>query len=379
MLGVLLVASVAVAVAGSSPVAGASTPTQRMAALTAALQRVVAADGGPPGAIALVQRGSRLLVSTAGVGDVATGTPIGADDTIRIASVSKAFSGAVALQLVSQKRLKLSDTIGELLPALPAAWHPVTLGQLLNHTSGLPDYIKSKAFIAVLTKNPLIDLTPNQLLDFVAHKDLSPGHGHVYDYSDSDNLVVGLMVEAVTGGTYESALASEVTTPLGIGQTVLPTDVAMPSPYVHGYSITPGKPPEDVTLSLNPALAWASGGMLSTPAELNTFMRAYVQGAFTTAPTRRAQFRFIPGDSGPPGPGTNASGLAIFRYRTSCGTVYGHTGNFPGYTIFAAATRTGRRSAEVVVNEQLNDRTEGPVFTLLRQADLLAVCAALPS
>ena len=130
MLGVLLVASVAVAVAvaGSSPVAGASTPTQRMAALTAALQRVVAADGGPPGAIALVQRGSRLLVSTAGVGDVATGTPIGADDTIRIASVSKAFSGAVALQLVSQKRLKLSDTIGELLPALPAAWHPVTLG-----------------------------------------------------------------------------------------------------------------------------------------------------------------------------------------------------------------------------------------------------------
>jgi len=350
-----------------------------MAALQAGLDRVVSTPGGPPGAIAVVQRGDRVLVSTAGVGDVSTGAPIGVDDAVRIASVSKAFSGAVALALVGQKRLKLSDTIGELVPSLPKAWYPVTLEQLLHHTGRLPDYIKSEAFLDVLRKDPLIDLTPMQLLHYVADQGLAPGHGHAYDYSDSDNLVVGLMVEAVTGGSYESALADLVTSPLGIGQTVLPPDAAMPSPYVHGYAVTAGQPPEDVTLSLNPALAWASGGMLSTPAELNTFMRAYVKGAFTAAASRRAQFSFVPGDSGPPGPGTNAAGLAIFRYRTSCGTVYGHTGNFPGYTIFAAATRSGRRSAEVIVNEQLNDRTEGPAFTRLRQAELLAVCAALPS
>jgi len=373
----LVTASLAVA----APPSGAwtLTPKQRMAALTAGLHDVVAAPGGPPGAIAVVQRGSRVLVSTAGVADVASPGPIGLDDTVRIASVSKAFSGAVALALVRQKRLALSDTIGQLLPELPEAWHQVTLAQLLRHTSGLPDYIKSEEFLEVLKKDPLIDLTPLQLLDFVADEGLAPGHGTTYDYSDSDNLVVGLMVEAVTGGSYASALADLVTTPLGIDHTVLPGDEAMPDPFVHGYSVTPGSPPEDVTFFLNPALAWASGGMLSTPAELNTFIRAYVRGAFTNPASRRAQFDFIAGDSGPPGPGTNASGLALFRYQTSCGTVYGHTGNFPGYTIFAAATRTGRRSAEVIVNEQLNDKTEGPVFGLLRKADLLAVCAALPS
>ena len=364
---------------GGARVAAATTPATRMAALTSALSRLVSAPGGPPGAFALVQRGRRVLVSTAGVADVSSGAAIGTDDSVRIASVSKAFSGAVALRLVGQRRLKLSDTIGQLLPALPVAWHRVTLSELLDHTSGLPDYIKSEAFLEVLRRDPLIDLTPMQLLQFVAHQDLAPGHGHTYDYSDSDNIVVGLMVEAVTGGSYQSALADLVTTPLGLGRTTLPTDATVPSPFVRGYAVTPGQPPEDVTRSLNPALAWASGGMLSTPAELNTFMRAYVRGFFTDGVTRRAQFTFIAGDSGPPGPGTNAAGLALFRYRTSCGTVYGHTGNFPGYTIFAAATRTGRRSAEVIVNEQLNDRTAGPVFTMLRQVDLLAVCAAQPS
>jgi D-alanyl-D-alanine carboxypeptidase len=333
--------------------------------------------GGPPGAIALVQTGGRTQVVTAGVGDVTTGVPISPDDTVRIASVSKAFSGAVALYLVSQKRLKLSDTIGQWLPQLPKAWYPVTLGEMLDHTSRLPDYIKSEAFLDELRKDPLVDLTPMQLLGYVADDGLTPGHG--YDYSDTDNIVVGLMVEAVTGQSYEANLAHVVAGPLGLTKTYLPTDVELPTPYVHGYQVTPGKPIEDLSEYLNPALAWASGGMLSTPSELNTFMRAYVRGAFTNAPTRQKQFTFVPGDSGPPGPGTNAAGLGIFRYRTSCGTVYGHTGNFPGYTIFAAATSNGQRSAEVIVNTQLNDNPVTAPFTLLRQIEGMAVCSALGS
>jgi D-alanyl-D-alanine carboxypeptidase len=104
-----------------------------------------------------------------------------------------------------------------------------------------------------------------------------------------------------------------------------------------------------------------------------------VGGFFTNAAARKAQFTFVEGNSGPPGPGANASGLGIFRYQTSCGTVYGHTGNFPGYTIFAAATRDGSRSAEVVINEQLNDNPVTPAFKLLRQIDGLAICAATRS
>jgi D-alanyl-D-alanine carboxypeptidase len=310
------------------------------------------------------------------VGNVATEEPIGVNDTARIASVSKAFNGAIALSLVSQKRLRLSDTIGRRLPALPKAWSAVTLAQMLDHTSGLPDYIKNPEFINVLRANPLIDLTPMQLVAFVANERLL---GHEYNYSDTDNIVVGLMVEAVTGESYQAVLADEVANRLELTKTLLPSNVDLPVPYVHGYDVVPGSPPDDISKGLNPALAWASGGMVSSTFELNRFMRAYVDGLFTNAAVHRAQFTFVDGNSGPPGPGTNASGLGIFRYRTSCGTVYGHTGNFPGYTIFAAATGDGSRSAEVVVNTQLNTNPATPAFNLLRQIDGMAVCAAMRS
>jgi D-alanyl-D-alanine carboxypeptidase len=355
------------------------TSSHRSSPLFEGLKTLVSMPGGPPGAIALVQTGSQITVDSAGVGDVATGRPIAPDDTVRIASVSKAFNGAVALSLVTHKKLSLTDTIGRLLPFLPRSWAPVTLAELLHHTSGLPDYIHSPAFLDLLMADPHAELTPLQLLSYVTHQCLLFTPGTRYGYSDTDNIVVGLMVETVTHESYEAALAHEVTGRLDLTGTTLPDNPELTEPYVHGYAIEPGAPPEDISTYLNPGLAWASGGMLSTPAELNQFMRAYVRGTFTDPTTRRQQFQFVPGNSGPPGPGTNSAGLAIFRYQTTCGTVYGHTGNFPGYTIFAAATADGSRSITVIVNEQLNDNPVTPVFTQLRAVDGLGVCTALHS
>jgi D-alanyl-D-alanine carboxypeptidase len=360
--------------------AGAAGGTGSTSSLSRGLDKLVTMSGGPPGAIALVQVGQEVTVTTAGVGNTVTKTPISANDVVRIASVSKAFNGAVALALVAKGELHLRDTIAERLPGLPASWGKVTLAELLHHTSGLPDYIKSEAFIDVLRADPHAVLTPMQLLGYVTDQAPDPAPGTEYHYSDTDNIVVGLMVEAVTGDTYEQALAEDVTAPLQLPDTTLPDGPDLTEPYIHGYEFEPGDPaPVDISTYLNPGLAWASGGMLSTPAELNTFMRAYVRGTLTDAATRTRQFRFVPGSSGPPGPGTNAAGLAIFRYRTGCGTVYGHTGNFPGYTIFAAATSDGSRSVTVIVNEQLNDNPVTPVFTQLRHVDGLGVCAALQS
>jgi D-alanyl-D-alanine carboxypeptidase len=120
--------------------------------------------------------------------------------------------------------------------------------------------------------------------------------------------------------------------------------------------------------------------MLSSPLDLNRFVRAYVGGRLFSAPVQDAQRQWVPGASGPPGPGTNDAGLALFRYRTRCGTVYGHTGNFPGYTAFIAASADGRRSAVVLVNTQLSPQVPPPgetAFRALRRAEGLAVCAAL--
>ncbi len=355
----------------------ATSPTDPYSALSGALHELVAIPGGPPGAIAVIQSDGQRRVLTAGVGDVTARTPIAADDTMRIASVSKAFSGAVALSLVSQGKLSLADTIGMRLPTLPKAWQSVTLAQLLQHTSGVPDYIKSPEFIAALQADPLQSLTPMQLLGYVAEEALVFPAGSRYEYSDSDNIVVGLMVEAVTGGSYITALDRYVTVPLHLAATTLPDNVQLPDPFVRGYDVEIGKPPVDVSMVLNPALAWASGGMLSTPTELDTFMRSYVKGELFSKATQAMQLQFVPGSSGPPGPGTNSAGLGIFRYQTNCGTVFGHTGNFPGYTLFAASSRDGARSVVVAINKQVNDTPVTSAFTLLRRAEGLGVCAAL--
>jgi D-alanyl-D-alanine carboxypeptidase len=150
----------------------------------------------------------------------------------------------------------------------------------------------------------------------------------------------------------------------------------LPRPFVHGYIVDPPHPPNDVSTAISASGAWASGGIQSTPADLNRFIRGYVGRRLFGRATQRRQFHFVNGRSDPPGPGSNAAGLGIFRYRTRCGTVYGHTGSFPGYIQFAASSPSGRRSVTVSVNEQLGP-LDGAAFKALRHADLLAVCAAL--
>jgi D-alanyl-D-alanine carboxypeptidase len=114
------------------------------------------------------------------------------------------------------------------------------------------------------------------------------------------------------------------------------------------------------------------------PAAPNAFVRGYASGATTNEATRDAQREFVRGGkSEPPGPGRNSAGLAIFRYRTRCGTVYGHTGNTPGYTHFIAATPDGQRSTSVAVNAQITPNSNPKRFPELRKVFELAVCAAL--
>jgi D-alanyl-D-alanine carboxypeptidase len=312
------------------------------------------------------------------VGDVRSRRKIGGRQHMRIASVSKAFNGAVVLALVDRGLLSLDDTIGGRLPALPTAWSRVTLRQLLNHTSGLPNYTEDSRFAAFISANPHAYLAPDQILSFVADRPLRFPPGSAYEYSNSDNIAAGLIVEAATHGSYEGELSLQVFEPLRLARTSLPAGFLLPRPFVHGYDVAPRSPPEDVSTVLGVSTVWAAGGIVSTPLDLNRFIRGYSGGRLFGRRIRRQQLRFVPGASDPPGPGTNAAGLGIFRYRTKCGTVYGHTGSFPGYTQFAAASRSGRRSATVSVNTQLlPDPGDPAVFRALRRVDALAVCAAL--
>jgi D-alanyl-D-alanine carboxypeptidase len=356
--------------------ASASTAQGADAALNRALARLVQHADGPPGIAVVVQRGGRAVLHRAGTANVATGAPIRGSDSMRLASVAKAFSGAVALSLVADRRLSLGDTVGRRLPALPRAWSAVTLRELLQHTSGIPDYAMTKALQEAVQKSPHKAPPPRVLLSF-APKRLNFTPGSRYKYSNSDNIVVGLMVQAATGKSYESQLRERVLDPLGLAHTSLPRGAAIPAPFVHGYAVAPPRPPVDVTHEFAAGWAWASGGVVSTPRDANAFIRAYASGAITSPAAHRAQFAFRPGSSDPPGPGRNSAGLAIFRYQTRCGTVYGHTGNIAGYTQFAAATKDGSRSVVVSINSTITPLSNPDRFPDLRRIYTLAVCAAL--
>ena len=375
----LVVSVVALFAAGT---AAAGTPTRNAdAALDRALRNLVAMPGGPPGVIAVVQRGGQARVHTAGYGDVETRRRPRATDHMRIASVAKAFSGATALSLVQKGVLSLDDTIAQRLPTLPAAWGAVTLRQLLNHTSGVPDFLKSPAFAEALSASLTVAPPPEKLLDFIAGDPLAFEPGSRYVYSNSDNIIVGLMVQAVTGKTYPEALQEEVYAPLGLRQTSLPAGPELPQPFIHGYDREGNGPPEDISEIFASGWAWASGGIISTPLDLNRFIRGYVGGKLFGAEVQAQQRQFIPGGrSEPPGPGVNAAGLALFRYNTRCGTMFGHSGNTVGFTQYAAASSDGSRSMTVSINLQRTHESEGQagaVFRAFRRAALLAVCAAL--
>src|SRR5215208_6919336 len=181
--------------AGRSAAFGKEQAKGADAALDRALKDLVAMEGGPPGVIAVVQRGKHREVHTFGVRNIKSGLPIRVDDRMRIASVAKAFSGAVALSLVSEDKLSLQDSIGErkrLRELLPEAWWEVTLRQLLNHTSGIPDLLSDpgvqKAFEASPTKAP----PPEELLSLMEDVDLLFDPGSEYHYSNTDNIVVAL-------------------------------------------------------------------------------------------------------------------------------------------------------------------------------------------
>lgn len=292
----------------------------------------------------MIQRGGQRATFKAGVADVKRGSLMGAANRMRIASVAKAFSGAI------------------------------TLRQLLGHTSGLPDFTASRAFAEAVGKSPKVAPPPRDLLGFVASQPLNFPPGSAYRYSNSDNVAVGLIAETVVGIPYGNVLRRQVLDPLNLRKTLLPGTVKIPAPFIHGYAKDEAGKLEDVSQVVAfGGWAWASGGIVSTPNELNSFVRGYVGGRLFGGVARREQYEFVKGHSEPPGPGRNSVGLALFQYRTGCGTVYGHTGSILGYTQLIASTRDGRRSLTFTLNEQYSEE----LLPQLRKAQVAAVCAAL--
>lgn len=368
-----LLALACLALAAAASAAGAKTTD---ADLRKGLEGLVDYPGGPPGAIATLYKNGKLTTISAGRADIESAAKPRATEHMRIASVAKAFSGAVALHLVGEGKLKLGGTVGELVGGLPSSWSPVTVAELLRHTSGLPDYTKSRGFEKQIATDPHGHVTPMEVIGWVRDEPLNFAAGKQYEYSNTDNIVVGLIVEAITGKTYNEELQRIVLGPAKLTHTEPATKPALPKPFIHGYfPATETEGAQDASEFLNPAGAWASGAIVSTPEEMNAFIRADLGLKFFGAAQQREQMDWwAGGESSPPGPGKNSAGLALFRYRSKCGTVYGHTGNFPGYVQLAAATANGKRALTTTLNIAA---PTGKLLARLRHVQAEAVCALM--
>ncbi|HZG63678.1 MAG TPA: serine hydrolase domain-containing protein, partial [Rubrobacteraceae bacterium] len=234
-----------------------------------ALEQAVAA--GIPGIALEIQSSEGSEFLTAGSASLEDERPLTPEDSFRIASVTTALTAAVVMELVEEGALSLDDTVEQWTPGLLAEGDSITVRHLLGHTSGLADYTKDENFIEAFVAGE--DMPPQRVVSFVSSEPLAFEPGTTYEYSDTDNNVLGIIVEAVARRSYEQELSSRVLDPMELRSTVLPNSPEMPNPHADGYQYDPesegAEEPENLTIAFDPSAAGASGALVSTPSDLS--------------------------------------------------------------------------------------------------------------
>ncbi len=365
-LGGALTLAVAVGVMGGSLPGDAAAATRAKtttaqsthaaddARLRALMHRLTTADGAPGALVATRdRRGSAVL--TSGVADVDSQAPVRGDSRFRIGSMTKPFVATVVLQLVGEHRVDLDAPVERYLPGVVRGHgndgRVITVRMLLQHTSGLPDYLDHLNPRDIL-KDPLAHHDTRDLVNLaLAHPPTfeKPGAmpGSEWHYSNTNYLLAGMLIEKVTGHAYGEEIGRRIIEPLGLHDTSVPGDAtSIPGPHPRGYV----RPVEDAPLmditAFNPSVAGASGEMISSGTDLNTFLDALVRGRLLRPAQLKAMTKTRPtgSDDG------REYGLGLESRPLPCGGLYwGHGGDIFGYQTAGGATADGRQ-ATVMTN-----------------------------
>lgn len=259
------------------PLRPTATADFETASLTDLLDQLVAA--GAPAALVEVREGDEVWQQAAGVVSVHTEMPAEPRMTFRVASLTKPMVGAIVLQLVDEGRLGLDDRVSTLLPGvLDGPFAEVTVRQLLNHTSGLQDYIDqlvqgdpTQVTATLSTPHP-----PDQLLGLATAKGPAAAPGEQFLYSNANYIALSMLVEKVGGQSLADAVRDRIATSLGLAHTRIPNGDELESPHVHGYWVN-GSVSIDVTKQ-DSSLWSGAGGVESNVDDINTFFRALMAG-----------------------------------------------------------------------------------------------------
>jgi D-alanyl-D-alanine carboxypeptidase len=337
---VLLLAGTGTAAAGTDP---------RQAALDAAV------EAGNVGMIAAAADPAGHWWGRAGVGDVTTGAKPDTGGRFRIGSVSKTFTATLVLKLAAKGRLALGDPISKYLPGLLPYPEPITVRQLLQHTSGLPrdlapqytwlslPEIDTERFVHFDEVEAIHDSTVQPLL-------FPPGTS--WSYSNTGYNVLALLVEKLTGRRLEQVLGDWITGPLHLADTFLPRDFPLvPHAALRGYEQLYPAPHglTDVTV-YNLSRYFGAGNVISSTADLNRFFHALLGGELLPADLLAQMKTTVPW---PGQGGVLGYGLGLMRISLAaiCGPgapdVWGHGGDVPGYSTWSMSDEAGARRITV--------------------------------
>lgn len=364
LVGGLLAAAVAVTVSGAATASAAQGDAQ--AQVQAKVDKVVT-DYRAMGA-SVFRTGDKTWSAQAGKVSSAENRPIADDDHYRIASVTKSFVSTVVLQLVAEGKVDLDGPIEKYLPGLVAGnghdGTKITVRHLLQHTSGVRDYL------GTMVANPLNLWTTHDPVA-LARNGLAKGSngapGATFLYSNTNYVILGLMIEKVTGQSVSQEIRDRITVPHGLTETELPAAEKhrLPEPFSFGYTHLLPILRIDTT-HYTPTIAWAAGSMVSTSRDMAKFAALLAEGKLLP-PAQLAEMRKTFTDD------TWGYGLGLVVVKLSCGgTAYGHNGVMPGFVTAAFATADGR---QVVTVSNANIGPSQPHMVPLGESIDIALCA----
>ncbi|MET8999622.1 serine hydrolase domain-containing protein [Amycolatopsis sp. NPDC004169] len=357
-------ALLALALAGTAAPAFATTPGHACVARkpldTTALEQAI--KGLPNDAVnaALVRATGPdgCWTGTAGVADRRTGARVDPDARFRIGSVTKVFTAVVVLQLVAEQRIALDGTVQEYLPGLlPAGYPAVSVRQLLDYTSGLPSPVIEDDSIEYVVAHRFDRWTPEQYVAAAfakGTKEFEPGTAQ--HYRNIGYIVAGMLVEKVTGRSYESQVRDRIVRPLHLTGTTAPGhDPALHGPHVHGYQVMTDGSVQDVT-RWDQSFGWASSSIVSTTRDLDVFTEALLGGRLLPPSVQPELFAVPPVPDVSGKPASFGAGLQRFKLP-GVGEVWGKSGGWYGYLAGIGGTRDGQR--RLVYGLTANDAKNG--------------------
>ncbi|MFE2011511.1 serine hydrolase domain-containing protein [Streptomyces sp. NPDC059491] len=320
---------------------------------------------GVPGVFGEVRDGGQVWRGASGVADVETGRPVRASMRQRVGSVTKTFTAVAVMQQVERGRIRLDAPIGDYLPGLVPGerGRRITVRMLLNHTSGIPDYLPY-AFPSLRAFPSLPDVSAESLDDNRFHRfrpaELvamglaapptgEPG-GPVGVYSNSNYLLLGELLEHVTGTPAEEYITRHVIRPAGLRHTAFPDGPRIEGPHSRMYEAFYGvvDPPRDYSVY---DMSWVGTGaaLVSTMADLNRFYSALLAGRLVSASSLAEMRRTVPVRA--LDGSTIDYGLGLHRFTLpGCGTFWGHDGTVWGAGTMTMTSPDGRRQMSVAVN-----------------------------